>query len=137
MRETLEMIRIDKSNVASLLHSIDTIIFDCDGVLWRGKSLIPDAASTISSLRQQGKRLFFLTNNSTKSRLTMLAKFERLGMPVSVEEILGSSFLVAAYLKEYLGELSADEWIYVVGRKGIVEELSLVGFRAFGLVLAL
>ncbi|XP_074296585.1 uncharacterized protein LOC141626898 isoform X1 [Silene latifolia] len=50
-------------------------------------------------LRPKGKRLVFVTNNSTKSRKQYGNKFESLGIIVSEEEIFSSSFAAAAYLQ--------------------------------------
>ena len=56
-----------------------------------------------SSLKQhvetQGKKLVFVTNNSTKSRKGYLGKFTSLGLDVSAEEIYSSSYAAAAYLE--------------------------------------
>lgn len=65
-----------------LIRSIDVFVFDCDGVLWKGDTVIAGAAQTIARLRALGKLLFFITNNSTKSRRGMLEKFNRLGFVV-------------------------------------------------------
>lgn len=47
----------------------------------------------------QGKKLVFVTNNSTKSRKGYLGKFTSLGLKVSAEEIYSSSYAAAAYLE--------------------------------------
>lgn len=41
---------------ADFLKDIDVFIFDCDGVIWRGDSLIDKVPSVLEKLRQQGKR---------------------------------------------------------------------------------
>lgn len=129
------MQRIDRTNAGSLLLAkIKTIIFDCDGVLWRGKTLLPQVQATLASLRGQGKRVLFLTNNSGKGRHALQAKFACLGLSVALEEVMSSVYLVVAHVRESLGPLGPDEWIYVVGREGIVEELSLAGYQSFGIV---
>ena len=46
----------------------DNFLFDCDGVLWRAGAELPNAAAALSMLRRRGKRVFFVTNNSSKSR---------------------------------------------------------------------
>ena len=49
-------------------------------------------------LRAMGKRLIFVTNNSTKSRAGYLNKFLGLGLEITAEEVFSSSFAAAAYL---------------------------------------
>ncbi|CAN6483157.1 unnamed protein product [Victoria cruziana] len=86
-------------NAEELINSVETFIFDCDGVIWKGDKLIDGVPETLDMLREKGKRLVFVTNNSTKSRKQYGKKFETLGLSVSEEEIFASSFAAAAYLK--------------------------------------
>ena len=83
---------------SALLSSVKAFIFDCDGVIWKGDSVIPGVPETLDLLRSQGKRLFFVTNNSTKSRKGYLGKFTSLGLNIAPEEIFSSSYAAAAYL---------------------------------------
>ena len=53
----------------------------------------------VDSPHAQGKKLVFVTNNSTKSRAGYLGKFTTLGLKVSAEEIYSSSYAAAAYLE--------------------------------------
>jgi hypothetical protein len=41
---------------AAFLNDIDVFIFDCDGVIWRGDSLIEKVPAVLEQLRKQGKR---------------------------------------------------------------------------------
>jgi hypothetical protein len=43
--------------------------------------------------------VLFVTNNSTKSRAAFLGKFHSLGLPAAAEEIYGSAYAGAQYLK--------------------------------------
>jgi 4-nitrophenyl phosphatase len=46
--------------------------------------MYPGTAETIEMLRNTGKRLVFVTNNSTKSRADYKKKFDTLGIPCEV-----------------------------------------------------
>jgi len=72
-------------NANELLDKMDVFIFDCDGVIWKGDSLIDKVPSVLDKLRQLGKTIFFVTNNSTKSRKGYLKKFTGLGLSVKPE----------------------------------------------------
>ena len=50
------------------INSIDIFIFDCDGVIWKGDSVIKGIPAVLDKLRKLGKKIYFVTNNSTKSR---------------------------------------------------------------------
>ena len=46
----------------SFVDNYDTFIFDCDGVIYRGTSMITGASGFVSSLLDAKKSVFFLTN---------------------------------------------------------------------------
>uniref|UniRef100_A0A7C9CCG6 phosphoglycolate phosphatase n=1 Tax=Opuntia streptacantha TaxID=393608 RepID=A0A7C9CCG6_OPUST len=117
-------------NPDELIDSVETFIFDCDGVIWKGDKLIEGVPDTLDMLRSKGKRLVFVTNNSTKSRKQYGKKFESLGLNVSEEEIFASSFAAAAYLKSI--DFPKDKKVYVIGEEGILKELELAGFQYLG-----
>eukprot|EP00252_Welwitschia_mirabilis_P024316 TRINITY_DN7173_c0_g1_i1.p1 TRINITY_DN7173_c0_g1~~TRINITY_DN7173_c0_g1_i1.p1 ORF type:complete len:299 (-),score=45.48 TRINITY_DN7173_c0_g1_i1:87-983(-) len=117
-------------NTDVLIDAVQAFIFDMDGVLWKGDVLIDGVSETLNMLRSRGKRLVFMTNNSTRSRKQYKEKFEALGLVVKEEEIFSSSFAAAAYLKFI--NFPKDKKIYVIGGVGILQELRLFGFEALG-----
>eukprot|EP00899_Mesostigma_viride_P024363 jgi/Mesvir1/5110/Mv15269-RA.1 len=120
--------KLAAKDAVSLIDSVKTFIFDCDGVIWRGDILIEGVADTLDMLRAKGKKLIFVTNNSTKSRRQYLKKFESLGLTVGEDEIFSSSFAAAAYLKG----INFQKKVYVIGEVGIQKELDLAGIRHLG-----
>ncbi|KJE90751.1 hypothetical protein CAOG_02009 [Capsaspora owczarzaki ATCC 30864] len=110
------------------IASIDTFILDCDGVIWQADKLIPGVKETLQALKQAGKRVVFLTNNSSKSRAMYVAKFTSLGLDVSVNDIFGSSFAAADYLRQ----IKFDKKAYVLGAQGLLDELTSVGVQYVG-----
>ncbi|CAI9767429.1 unnamed protein product [Fraxinus pennsylvanica] len=110
--------------------SVNRIFLHFTGVIWKGDKLIDGVPETLDMLRSKGKRLVFVTNNSTKSRKQYGKKFETLGLDVSEEEIFASSFAAAAYLKSI--DFPKDKKVYVVGEDGILKELELAGIQYLG-----
>ena len=106
--------------LSRIATDVDCIVMDCDGVIWQGDTLLPGARESIALLREQGKRLVFVTNNSNKSRAQYVYKFEQLGITVEKEEIFSAAFAAAAYLKTRKFAKKA----FVVGGRGIVDELN-------------
>ena len=113
------------------LDSVDVFIFDCDGVIWKGDSLIDRVPAVLKKLRELGKRIFFVTNNSTKSRKGYKKKFEGLGLEVEPEEIFSSSFAAAAYLEQTKFKDTGKK-VYIIGEVGIEDELDLIGVPHIG-----
>ncbi|KAI8390862.1 HAD-like domain-containing protein [Radiomyces spectabilis] len=116
---------------AQFLDKFDNFLFDCDGVLWVGKEVVPGINSAMAEIRKRGKRAFFVTNNSTKSRDSFVEKFAGFGIDAKVEEFFTSAFATATYLKNVV-KFPADKKVYIVGMSGIKEELAAVGIRSFG-----
>lgn len=118
--------------VQSLLDSYDYFLFDCDGVLWLGDHLLPHVTETLSLLKQAGKTIIFVTNNSTKSRGNYLNKFIKLGIDgVNKTDIFGLAYATAIYVKKIL-KLPTTEKIWVLGEEGIQQELSELGYETLG-----
>ena len=91
-------IKMKNMHAKELLDKTDVFIFDCDGVIWKGDSLIDGVPQVLDKLRAMGKMIFFVTNNSTKSRKGYLKKFTSLGLNVKPEGnfyiiILDTSFI--------------------------------------------
>lgn len=98
----------------------------------QGDSLIDGVPETLDKLRRAGKKMFFVTNNSTKSRAGYKKKFDGLGLTnVPAEEIFSSSFAAAAYL-EKSGFKATGKKVYVIGEVGICDELDLIGVPHLG-----
>jgi phosphoglycolate/pyridoxal phosphate phosphatase family enzyme len=112
--------------IKKFIDSHDTFLLDCDGVLWHGEHLIENIKETLELLRKLKKNLFFITNNSTKSRKAYSEKFKTKNIPVSEDEIFCSSFIVADYLKVNHPEVKK---VYLIGESGIEEELKIAGIE--------
>ncbi|KAK4534383.1 hypothetical protein CDCA_CDCA01G0408 [Cyanidium caldarium] len=116
---------------SQVLNTTQVFIFDCDGVIWRGDRLIDRVPQVLDYLRAQGKRCFFVTNNSTKSRAGYVKKFTSLGLNAEASEIFSSSFAAAAYLDSKNFQATGKK-VYVIGEAGIGEELDLLGIPHIG-----
>ncbi|KAG6641959.1 phosphoglycolate phosphatase 2-like isoform X2 [Carya illinoinensis] len=121
---------LSSQSIGDLLNSDEAFLFDCDGVIWKGDTLINGVPQTFDMLRSKGKKLVFVTNNSTKSRRQYANKFQSLGISVTEDEIFSSSFAAAMFLK--VKNFPKDKKVYVIGGEGILEELELVGYTGLG-----
>jgi phosphoglycolate phosphatase len=121
---------LDKTNVKRLLDSIDTVLTDCDGVIYHGNKAVPGAAAAVLKLKKLGKRFFYVTNNSMKTRKEFAQKCSDLGFPATEDDIVGSGYVVAQTLQQkykYSGKA------YTLGSPSLAWELSQVGITAVGI----
>merc|ERR1712141_881568 len=110
-------------------NSFDTVLTDCDGVLWSGNNPILGSIEMIHKFREMGKKVIYVTNNATRSRKEYVTKMEDLGFGGSYEEIFTPSFLVASYLRS----INFNKKVYLYGFKGIAQELTDAGIDFIGL----
>lgn len=101
------------------------IIFDIDGVLFRGKSTIPGASEAVARAREAGLRVAFLTNNSTEHRRAYVNRLRQGGIGAELGEVMSSAYATALYLRDELGGRPGAA--YAVGGRGLAEELREVG----------
>lgn len=72
------------------LNDIDTAIFDLDGTIYLGESLLPGAARLVGALRERGVRTVFCSNNPTRSPVSYADKLSGLGIPTDVDDVFTS-----------------------------------------------
>jgi NagD protein len=103
----------------------DGYIFDLDGTIYLGDMLLPGAAELLHTLRQEGRRITFLSNNPTKTRQQYAARLQRLGIVAEEHEIITS----AAVMVEWLLAHAPGAPLFVVGEAPLIGELEAAGFR--------
>ncbi|KAM9304799.1 glycerol-3-phosphate phosphatase [Gastrophryne carolinensis] len=111
------------------LSSVDTVLFDCDGVLWRGDEAVPGAPELVNALKRSGKRVFYLTNNSTKTRRMYADKLSRLGFSAEPGEVFGTAYCTALYLRD-TARLRGK--VYLLGGQALSQELDEAGIPHLG-----
>lgn len=125
------MKKLTPSDASKILKSVNTFFFDCDGVLWNSFGVLPKAKEMVNKLKSLNKQVFFVTNNNSKSREGFLAKLLDNGFTVKSNEVLSTSYLAAAYVKNVL-KLPEDKKVYMIGMPGLVHEFDLLGIKTVG-----
>lgn len=85
------------------LTSLRAFIFDLDGCVYTGDTLVPGVEEFLRTLRVKGRQVCFLTNNSREDAAELLAKLLRLGIPAAREEILSAAEVTPQYVRERHG----------------------------------
>jgi NagD protein len=101
------------------------VISDMDGVIYRGKSVIPGAQHFIDRLRASGAGLVFLTNNSEQTPLDLLRKLAGLDIHGLTEANVITSAMATA---EFLAAQKPNGTAYVVGGGALSAALYDVGY---------
>jgi HAD superfamily hydrolase (TIGR01450 family) len=106
------------------LTGIKAVAIDLDGVVYEGARLVPGADRAVERLRHLGKKVFFLTNNSGKSRLDLVDKLSRLNVKAGLEEVFTSGYGAGVFLRE-----RRATGVLVLGSLGLKRELTDLGLR--------
>ncbi len=99
-------------------------ILDLDGTIYRGDQLIPGAERAVRRLRENRRKVVFLSNKPLQTREDYAAKLTRLGIPTRPEEVINSTFVMRHYLKKN----APRSRLFVVGETPFIEELKEAGF---------
>lgn len=106
------------------ITSMKLFLFDMDGTLYLGDRLYPFTDELLHTIKEQGKRYLFMTNNSSKSVKAYIEKMKRLGISSTEEDYITSSQATAYYLSEHY----SGHTLYVCGTESLKEELRNQGF---------
>lgn len=103
------------------------VILDLDGCVWIGDEALPGSVEAVTAMRQEGKRLAFVTNNAMQSEEDFVRRLWSLGFQASVEEIITPATAVRAVLADNPGWQRA----LVVGAPALVRAVQGAGVRVY------
>lgn len=101
------------------------IIFDMDGVLWRGDSEINDLDVLFDVLEKNGVNFALATNNSTKKKIKYVEKLAKFDVEIKEEQVFSSGSVSADYLAEIYPKGTRA---FVIGEDGLRHFMKEAGF---------
>lgn len=106
-----------------LVKRAKTFLLDLDGTVYVEGTLIGDMKNTLAALRANGKRLVYLTNNSSKTKEDYVARLSALGIYCENDAVYTSGDATVAFLKRHY----AGKRAYVVGTERVKKSFSDAG----------
>lgn len=110
------------------LKNVRVYLFDMDGTLNMGDVPIDGAMETLKILTEAGKKVCFVTNNSSKSKYDYLKKVRRMGYDAEIGQIVTSGMAAASYLNKHF----PGQRVFVLGTETLVNELQESGVKTVG-----
>ena len=101
----------------------EVFFFDLDGTLYLGNRLFEGVPEIVTWLKKERKKLFFLSNNSSRSTSDYLKKLEKMNLDVTLENIILSQHPTIDYLKE-----NSYKKIFLMGNQSLKKEFENEGF---------
>jgi len=102
------------------------VIFDLDGVVYRGLDPVPGAVELINDLHRRRVRVRYATNNSMATREAYVERLASMGVRASVPEIVTSTSATIGYLHHHLPEA---HHVLAVGSQAMIAELRAAGLE--------
>ena len=112
-----------------LVFTMIGIVFDMDGVIYRGNQPVEGVKEVIKFLRVNKIPFVFLTNNSTRDAKMYKEKLQGMGIEVEEERIITSGYATAQYLNRHFEK----GLVFVIGGRGLVEEIKVIGWPVISL----
>lgn len=103
----------------------DGYIFDLDGTIYLGDQLLPGALHTVQTLRAQGRKVLFLSNNPTRAIDAYVRKLDGLGLEVTPSEILTPVETVVRWLLQH----HPGATVYPIAEEPVQHALAAAGIR--------
>lgn len=100
-------------------------LLDMDGTFYLGNQLIDGALDFLEILRRKDISYIFLTNNSSKNRLSYVEKLKNMGCNINEEAIFTSGNATVIYLNSIM----SGGKIYLMGTPYLEEEFKNAGFH--------
>ena len=104
---------------------IELFLFDLDGTINMGDTPLEGAIDTLNRLTAHGKKVCFVTNNSSKSKYDYHKKIRNLGYDAKIEQIITSGMATAQFLSRHRPYKS----IYVLVTDELKREMSDYGIE--------
>jgi len=106
------------SSLDKILQGVKAVAIDLDGVIYAGDRLLPYAREFVEFLRNLGKSVFFITNNSGKSRKNIAFKLKNLGINATIDEVYSSGYATGIFLKQ----IDDKPIVFVIGSEELKNE---------------
>lgn len=107
------------------LRKIRCFLLDMDGTFYLGEKLLPGSLDFLDKLRDTGRSVLFVTNNSSKSAQAYEQKLRAMGVPEPFLRVLTSGQATGRYALEHFPGQRA----YVLGNGMLRQELEGMGLQ--------
>ncbi|MBE6664362.1 MAG: HAD-IIA family hydrolase [Ruminococcaceae bacterium] len=99
-------------------------LFDMDGTLYLGDRLYDFTNELLETIKKNGGKYMFMTNNSSKSVVDYIKKLKRLGIEAEYNDFITSSQATGYYLNKH----HKGATLYVCGTQSLKDELISNGY---------
>ncbi len=103
----------------------DGYVFDLDGTIYLGDELLPGAKRLVETLRDNGRKVVFLSNNPTKDPEMYAEKLTKLGLPTPQEETVNT----VVTMTQWLLQNHPEAVVYPIAEEPLKRSLRNAGIK--------
>ena len=109
-----------------LPETIQSLVLDMDGVLWKADSPIGDLPEIFARIAARGLSVAFATNNGSRTPDQYVERLAGFGVTIEPEQVITASLALASLLREALPPGAA---VFAVGGDGLMVALHEQGYE--------
>ncbi len=104
--------------IKSVIDKVKCFLLDLDGTVYLEGKLIGNMKETLEKIRKSGRKIIYLTNNSSRSKLGYVEKLKKAGVFEDGDDVYTSGNSMEDYLNTY----HKGQKVYLVGTKELKDE---------------
>ena len=108
------------SSDQALCSSYDLAMLDLDGVVYVGGAAVPEVPGRLTTVRERGMRLAFITNNASRTPSQVVEHLRELGIEAQPDDVVTSAQAAARVLLDRYG---VGARVVLLGAVGLEEAL--------------
>lgn len=118
-------LHVEVKNKSLQASSINALILDMDGVLWRGSEPVGNLAEIFDAISSLNMSVTLATNNASRAPEQYLEKLLDFGVRLELNQVVNSAQAASRYLKK---KFPSGGPVYVIGEEGLHRGLKENGF---------
>ena len=110
-------------------YTIKAVAFDLDGVIYFGSQLAEGARQVLEAIQNKGLGVYYLTNNSARSRIQIADKLANFEIKTTEDQIFSSGYAAAVYVHELKKKNRKNFSIVIAGTDNLKKEFYSLGMN--------
>ncbi len=114
------------SELAYPMHQVRALLFDMDGVLYKGDEILQGVLEGLAYFERTGRSILYVTNNATRTPAMFVDKLAAMGIVAGEEQVLTSADATGGWMAR---NVPAGSKVQLIGQAGVWTALLARGFK--------
>ncbi len=113
-------------DLAHPMSKVRALLFDMDGVLYKGDEILPGVLEGLAYFEQTGRSILYVTNNATRTPAMFVDKLAAMGISAREEQVLTSAEATGGWMARNAPRGSK---VQLIGQAGVWTAMLAHGFK--------